>query len=223
MKRPPSKKRGKALRSFPFENNKIDFTKFKSDPTAADIVKLTLPGVGIKVWPFVPIEVLSPIKTVGRGRTNLTLVSPTILQTDATTPYAGFGQGDGTVSVHFEPIAYGITSVATYIMVFSIQTFGSANFTLSRQSAKCWHQKLEWVGVGGTDNERRAAVPADIRLLAASLWWPVELVLHSNQVPRHRGYSALVSPARSDKTKPNVRYWPKADMGDLRNQCRYWV
>jgi hypothetical protein len=57
-------------------------------------------------------------------------VSPTILQTDAATPYAGFGTGDGTVSVHFEPIAYGITSVATYIMAFNIQTFGSATFYL---------------------------------------------------------------------------------------------
>jgi hypothetical protein len=131
MKRPSSKARGRALRSFPFEKNKVDFAKFKSEPVAADIAKLTLPGVGIKFWPFVPIEVLSPIKTVGRGRTNLTLVSPTILQTDAATPYAGFGEGDGTVSVHFEPIAYGITSIATYIMWFDIQTFGSANFTLS--------------------------------------------------------------------------------------------
>jgi hypothetical protein len=131
MKRPSSKARGRALRSFPFENNKVDFAKFKPEPVAADMAKLTLPGVGIKLWPFVPIEVLSPIKTVGRGRTNLTLVNPTILQTDATTPYAGFGEGDGTVSVHFEPIAYGITSIATYVMVFNIQTVGSANFTLS--------------------------------------------------------------------------------------------
>jgi len=130
MKKPSSKARGKALRSFSFENNKVDFAKFKPEPTAADIAKLTWTGVGIKVWPFVPIEVISPIKTIGRGRTNLTLVSPTILQTDATTPYAGFGTGDGTVSVHFEPIAYGITSVATYIMAFNIQTVGTATFWL---------------------------------------------------------------------------------------------
>jgi len=124
MKKPSRKPRGK-VQTFNFENNKVDYSKFKTDLSTSDIAKLT---AGIKIWPWVPIEVLSPIKTVGRGRTNLTLVSPTILQTDATTPYAGFGRG--TVSVHFEPIAYGITSVATYIMVFNIQTFGSATFYL---------------------------------------------------------------------------------------------
>ena len=127
MKKPSSKARGKALRSFPFENNKVDFAKFKPELSVSDIAKLT---IGIKVWPFNSIEMLSPTKTIGRGRTNLTLVSPTIFQTDATTPYAGFGEGDGTVSVHFEPIAYGITSVATYIMTFNIQTFGNATFYL---------------------------------------------------------------------------------------------
>jgi hypothetical protein len=131
MKRASSKARGKALQSFPFENNKLDFGKFKADPAATEIAKLTWPDVGIKIWPFVPIENIRPTKTIGLGRTNLTLVSPTILQTDASTPYAGFGDGDGTISVHFEPIAYGITSVATYIMAFNIQTFGSATFILN--------------------------------------------------------------------------------------------
>jgi hypothetical protein len=127
MKKPSSRARDKALQSFSFESNKVDSAKFKTQLSASDLAKLT---IGIKVWPFGSIEMLSPTKTIGRGRTNLTLVSPTILQTDATTPYAGFGTGDGTVSVHFEPIAYGITSVATYIMTFNIQTFGSATFYL---------------------------------------------------------------------------------------------
>jgi hypothetical protein len=35
------------------------------------------------------------------------------------------------IHLHFEPIAYGITSVATYIMKFTIQTFGQSTFTLS--------------------------------------------------------------------------------------------
>jgi hypothetical protein len=125
MKKPTRKLRGKA-QTFTFENNKVDYSKFKTDPLTSDVARLT---AGIKVWPWPwSIEMLSPTKTIGRGRTNLTLVSPTILQTDATTPYAGFGRG--TVSVHFEPIAYGITSVATYIMTFNIQTFGSATFYL---------------------------------------------------------------------------------------------
>src|SRR5689334_16054592 len=110
MKKSLRKMRGNVQR-FTFENNKVDYSKFKTDPSTSDVAKLT---AGIKIWPWWTIEMLSPTKTIGRGRTNLTLVSPTILQTDATTPYAGFGRG--TVSVHFEPIAYGITSVATYIM-----------------------------------------------------------------------------------------------------------
>ena len=126
MKKPARKTRGKA-QTFSFENNEVDYSKFKTDPSTSDIARLT---TGIKVWPWV-IEVLSPTKTIGRGRTNVTLLVPGggILQTDATVPYAGTGL-DGTVSVHFEPIAYGITSVATYIMVFNIQTFGSVTFYL---------------------------------------------------------------------------------------------
>src|SRR5262249_3556080 len=126
MKKPARKIRGKP-QTFSFENNKVDFSKFKTDPSTTDIARLT---TGIKVWPWV-IEVLSPTKTIGRGRTNLTLLFPLggELHTDATVPYAGTG-GNGTVTVHFEPIAYGITSVATYIMTFNIQTFGSVTFYL---------------------------------------------------------------------------------------------
>jgi hypothetical protein len=119
---------GNAKEPFPFDDNKIDFSKFKTELSATDIAKLTWPGSGTVIFPFGPIDALSPTKTVGKGRTNLTLISPTILQTDATTPYASFGAG--TVSMHFEPIAYGITYTASYIMEFNIQTSGSATFTL---------------------------------------------------------------------------------------------
>ena len=128
MKKPSSKARGKAPRAMSFEDNKVDFSKFKTELAAIDIAKLAWTGVGITVWPLNSIDLLSPIKTAGRGRTNLTLGTPNIVQTDATTPYAGFGRG--FVSVHFEPIAYGITSVATYVMTFNIQTSGNATFNL---------------------------------------------------------------------------------------------
>ena len=128
MSKSPSEARGKASELSSFVDNKIDFTKFKTELSANDIVKLTWPGGGIVVYPSSPIDTLSPVKGVGRGRTNLTLISPTIVQTDATTPYASFGSG--TVQMHFEPIAYGITSVASYIMEFNIQTNGSATFDL---------------------------------------------------------------------------------------------
>ena len=130
MKRPSAKPRGKALRPRPFENNKVDFSKFKTDPSAGDIARLT---AGIKGWPWPwVIDVVSPTKTIGRGRTNLELLLPLggELHTDATVPYAQIYGQPGTVTVHFEPIAYGITSVATYIMVFNIQTVASTTFYL---------------------------------------------------------------------------------------------
>jgi hypothetical protein len=72
---------------------------------------------------------------VGHGRTNLTFVRPTIVQVDGTAPFAGF---DRTVSptrnpaiqMHFEPSAYGITTVASYLMICSIECFGQSTFQL---------------------------------------------------------------------------------------------
>ena len=130
MKKPARKTRGK-VQSFSFENNKVDFSKFKSDPSMSDIARLLTAGIKGWPWPWV-IEVLSPTKTIGRGRTNLELLLPLggELHTDATVPYAQIYGQPGTVTVHFEPIAYGITSVATYIMVFNIQTVASTTFYL---------------------------------------------------------------------------------------------
>jgi hypothetical protein len=82
-----------------------------------------------------PIVTLSPTKTVGNGRTNLTLIRPTILQTDATTPYAAFDAVPGAnpppgVSVHFTPSAYGITATGTYVFSFKITTYGAVTIDL---------------------------------------------------------------------------------------------
>ena len=46
------------------------------------------------------------------------------------TPYAGFGAG-GVVSNHFEPVAYGITATATYVIEFDVLTSGSTTLNLS--------------------------------------------------------------------------------------------
>jgi hypothetical protein len=165
MKKPSSKARGKGARVVLFEDNKVDFAKFKTELSAVDIAKLTWTGVGIKVWPLHSIELLSPIKTVGRGRTNLTLGTPNIVQTDATTPYADFGRG--FVSVHFEPIAYGITSVATYVVTFNIQTSGSATFSL--------------YGFGDTPNAGTYSFNGS---------WTVQLILRNLQ-PGQQTYAAL--------------------------------
>ena len=87
------------------------------------------------VFPFLPIETLSATKTIGRGRTNLTIIVPTIVQIDAAMPSATFNKQSQSrnpvIQMHFEPSAYGITSVGTYIMEFTIQAFGQSTFNLS--------------------------------------------------------------------------------------------
>jgi hypothetical protein len=77
---------------------------------------------------------LTPTKTVGRGRTNLTLIAQTVFQTDATVPRASFDvraqARKPAAQMHFQPSGYGITSVATYIMEFTVETFGQSTFNL---------------------------------------------------------------------------------------------
>ncbi len=104
-----------------FEDRGIDLTTFEKDLTLEDWAKIVhFP------WFPPPIEVISPTKTIGKGRTNLTLGSPDILQTDAATPYASFSYrptpaGGPFVSVHFQPAAYGITTTATYVIAFLLE------------------------------------------------------------------------------------------------------
>ncbi|WP_431198260.1 hypothetical protein [Leifsonia xyli] len=68
---------------------------------------------------FRPIDTISPTHTVGKGRTNLTLIASDIMQTDTTgTPYASFTyrptpSGGPGVSVHFSPGDYGPRPSAT--------------------------------------------------------------------------------------------------------------
>ncbi len=105
----------------PFEDRKFDPTEFERDLTLEDWTRIVhFP------WFPPPIEVISPVHTVGKGRTNLTLGSPDILQTDANPPYASFSYRQTTaggpfVSVHFEPAAYGITTPGSYIIAFLLE------------------------------------------------------------------------------------------------------
>ena len=137
MRNAPSRAAGKKVTEVePFDKRSVDFAKFKPDLTVKDLRKLFGPKRGVVVFPFGPIETLSPIRTIGRGRTNLTIIMSTIVQIDSTVPTATFDRRatpsrDPIIQMHFEPIAYGITSVATYIMEFRIQTFGQSTFTLS--------------------------------------------------------------------------------------------
>jgi len=130
------KARGKVVRPKPFEKSKkVDFSKFKAVPSASDIAKLAWGAARPKVWQQPPIEVLSPRKTVGRGETLVVLGTVDLFSAvspDAN-PVATFkvAPTQGYVAVGFEARAYGITSVATYIITFNIFVpVGNATFTL---------------------------------------------------------------------------------------------
>jgi hypothetical protein len=81
----------------------------------------------------VPIETLSPIKTVGLGHTWINLGTPYgfFPRLIYAPPLATFLE-NGYVEVIFDPAAYGITSVATYVITFNIETYnGYATFKLA--------------------------------------------------------------------------------------------
>lgn len=119
------------------DKRSIDPTRFKPDVSARELERLLGPIGHVPTFPF-PIETLSCTRTLGRGRTNLTIIVPTIVQIDTPTPRASFNRRttsstgrNPTIQMHFEPIAYGITSVATYIMEFTIQAEGQSTFNLA--------------------------------------------------------------------------------------------
>lgn len=110
----------------------IDLRALAIDATAAEF-RLPPP-----FW-FRTIETLTPAKTVGLGRTNVTLIMATIVQTDAATPYAGFDRQstptrNPVAQVHFLPSAYGAVGPATYVVTFSIETSGPSTFTVAAPS-----------------------------------------------------------------------------------------
>jgi hypothetical protein len=131
MAKAPSKAAGKVAEIELFDKRKIELTKAKPELSAKELQKLIKPIVH---FPFLAIETLTPTKTVGRGRTNLTLIAPTVFQTDATVPRATFDvraqARKPAAQMHFQPSGYGITSVATYIMEFTVETFGPSTFNL---------------------------------------------------------------------------------------------
>jgi hypothetical protein len=116
-------------------NPKLDLN-FKPDLTAEDWTEKYRSGI-ISRGPYFlpPIETLSPTKTVGVGRTNVTLIMATLVQTDVSSPpaYASFDYSQTpsrqpTVQVHFLPSAYGFSAVGTYYMEFSIYAAGATQF-----------------------------------------------------------------------------------------------
>lgn len=115
----------------------IDPSSFVKTLSPSDLLTRIRPGDILHLPPFFfPIETISPTHTVGKGRTNLTLIAPDIMQTDTTgTPFASFTfrqipAGGPGVSVHFDPGAYGATAVASYIVEFLISTSGTVSLTV---------------------------------------------------------------------------------------------
>lgn len=121
----------------PFARRTIDLTKFKTDFRPERLQPLAIGGRnGARIPSFLfPLETLSVTRTVGRGRTNLTFIRPTIVQADAAVPFASFDRTQSpsrapAIQMHFEPQAYGITVVASYHMQFTIEAFGTAMFRI---------------------------------------------------------------------------------------------
>jgi len=119
----------------PFDKKVINFTKFKSELTEKKLKDFLGPFNGPIVHYPAPIETLSCTKTRGLGRTNLTIIVPTIVQIDAVSPRASFDRRSTSsrnpvIQMHFEPAAYGIMANATYIMTFEIEAYGQSSFSL---------------------------------------------------------------------------------------------
>jgi hypothetical protein len=120
-----------------FDKTAADVNSFPDTLDLRDIALAYSPSnhyIPSHVW-FRTIDTLSPNKTVGLGRTNTTLIMPTIVQTDAATPYAGFDREvtpsrNPAAQVHFEPSAYGNTAPATFVISFAVETSGPVTFNV---------------------------------------------------------------------------------------------
>jgi len=134
-KKPAAHSTGASKELEPAGTQRITFDKFKADLTVSDLKQLV--GNGTVVFPFGTIDTLSPTKTVGKGRTNITLIESTIVQLDTTPPAPPFASFDKSLSqrnpaaqIHFDPAAYGNTSPWTYIVEFLISVSGTAKFNV---------------------------------------------------------------------------------------------
>lgn len=136
-----SKKSSPTLRPRPIKELEPAGTKYTSpDRFRADLKPgsiLDLLGGSLVEFSFAPVETLSPGRTLGKGRTNLTLIESTIVQVDTTAPAPPFANFDKTksernpaIQMHFDPAAYGFTSPQTFIMEFTLSVVGTASFNL---------------------------------------------------------------------------------------------
>ncbi|MCA1612535.1 MAG: hypothetical protein LC780_17185 [Acidobacteria bacterium] len=134
MQKSTSGARTKVKELEPFNKRSVDIERFKPDLSEKKLASLfgLPPGFSLD---FLTIDALGIARTVGRGRTNLTFIRPTIVQADAATPFASFDRRESpnrkpAISMHFEPSAYGITGASSFLMIFSVECFGQSTFTL---------------------------------------------------------------------------------------------
>ncbi len=131
--------RGAKRSGFPdlerFDGRKVDVSKFKPDfPDTKLSAMFPFPGgLGLS---WLTIDLLDVTRTVGKGRTNLTFIRPTIVQADAATPYASFDislspDRNPAMSMHFEPGAYGMASASSFLLVFAVECPDQTTFNLS--------------------------------------------------------------------------------------------
>ncbi|MFO1459771.1 MAG: hypothetical protein U1G08_10195 [Verrucomicrobiota bacterium] len=137
-----SKKSSPTLRPRPIKELEPAGTKYTSpDRFRADLKPgsiLELLGGGLQEFAFPPVEILSPVRTLGKGRTNLTLIESTIVQVDTTPPAPAFASFDKSksernpvVQIHFDPAAYGFTAPQTFIVEFTLSVVGTASFNVA--------------------------------------------------------------------------------------------
>ena len=187
------------------------------------------------------IETLTPTRTIGKGRTGLTLIRPTILQTDAATPYAGFDRRESpnrnpAVSVHFNPGAYGATGPGTYVFTFAVEAFGYGRVRADRLRGQ---RRRGCRGLGlvqrtphdHRDPAERAARPGHMGGDRADIGRGLVVVQHPHQpsAARARGLPALgrssapttEAPADDRGFVVGGRYWDRtSDLFRVR-EARY--
>ena len=120
----------------PFDASEVDFSEFEPNVSLEELQETAKGITDLTTFPFVlPIETLSVTKTIGVGRTNLTLIRPNVVQADAAVPRASFDirntpTRNPAVQMHFEPSAYGITVVSSYVMEFTVGVVDQSTFRL---------------------------------------------------------------------------------------------
>jgi len=125
----------------PFDKRIVNYNALKPGLTTTELKPFLglSPGVVVGLPYYLGlIDTLSVTHTLGKGRTNVTLIEPTIVQVDAFVPSATFDKTKSprnpTVQVHFEPKGYGITGRSSYLVDFTLEVFGPASFNFVAQA-----------------------------------------------------------------------------------------